>query len=71
MGGKCRKYRETYRFLVFFEKRRLVEGVGFEPTVGISHVGFQDRCIKPSSATPPLSGQFNGMITLFNFISVI
>ncbi len=53
MGGKCRKYRETYRFLVFFEKRRLVEGVGFEPTVGISHVGFQDRCIKPSSATPP------------------
>lgn len=25
----------------------VAEAVGFEPTVGLPHVGFQDRCIKP------------------------
>ncbi len=25
----------------------MAEGVGFEPTVGVNHGGFQDRCLKP------------------------
>jgi hypothetical protein len=25
----------------------LADGVGFEPTVSITHAGFQDRCLKP------------------------
>src|SRR3712207_9583227 len=26
---------------------KMADGVGFEPTVGVTHAGFQDRCLKP------------------------
>ena len=35
-------------------ERRLAEARGFEPLEGETLAGFQDQCIQPDSATPPL-----------------
>ena len=52
MGGKCKKYKETYRFLVFFEKRRLAERVGFEPTIRFRIHAFQASSLNHSDTSP-------------------